>query len=113
MTWSIWAPWLDGIKRDLEVQFLTTSSRSSGRISGITWRIWLFKSSAVSASFLSEENPQAITETHAAKSYPLVSLYTGGTIGPCLFQNNAIQNVTFNGERYISTITNFFIPPWH
>ncbi|GFV13784.1 putative transposable element [Trichonephila clavipes] len=38
------------------------------------------------------------------------ALWAGGIIGPFFFKNDKGHNVTVNGDRYRTIITNFFIP---
>ncbi|GFW04992.1 putative transposable element [Trichonephila clavipes] len=38
------------------------------------------------------------------------ALWAGGIIGQYFFKNNEGHNVTVNGDRYRTIITNFFIP---
>ncbi|GFY16546.1 uncharacterized protein TNCV_735731 [Trichonephila clavipes] len=59
----------------------------------------------------SEANPQVYVETplHPEKLTVWCVLWAGGIIGP-YFKNDEGHNVTVNGDRYRSMITNFFIP---
>ncbi|GFT93627.1 uncharacterized protein TNCV_677581 [Trichonephila clavipes] len=60
----------------------------------------------------SEANPQVYVETplHPEKLTVWCGLWAGGIIGPYFFKNDEGHNVTVNGDRYRSMITNFFIP---
>ncbi|GFV42900.1 putative DD41D transposase [Trichonephila clavipes] len=60
----------------------------------------------------SEANPQVYVETplHPEKLTVWCALWAGGIIGPYFFKNDEGHNVTVNGDRYRSMITNFFIP---
>ncbi|GFW11628.1 putative transposable element [Trichonephila clavipes] len=59
-----------------------------------------------------EANPQVYVETplHPEKLTVWCALWAGGNIGPYFFKNDEGQNVTVNGDRYSTMITNFFIP---
>ncbi|GFY19561.1 putative DD41D transposase [Trichonephila clavipes] len=59
-----------------------------------------------------EANPQVYVETplHPEKLTVWCALWAGGIIGPYFFKNNEGHNVTVNGDRYRTMITNFFIP---
>ncbi|GFX75038.1 putative transposable element [Trichonephila clavipes] len=60
----------------------------------------------------SEANPQVYVETplHPEKLTVWCALWAGGIIGAYFFKNDEDHNVTVNGDRYRSMITNFFIP---
>ena len=60
----------------------------------------------------SEENPQAYVQKplHPDKITVWCSLWSGGVIGPYVFRNDEGENVTVNGERYRSMISNFLVP---
>ncbi|GFU47321.1 putative transposable element [Trichonephila clavipes] len=60
----------------------------------------------------SEANPQVYVETplHPEKLTVWCALWAGGIIGPYFFKNDEGHNVTVNGDRYRTMITNFFIP---
>ncbi|GFT23078.1 putative DD41D transposase [Trichonephila clavipes] len=60
----------------------------------------------------SEVNPQVYVETplHPEKLTVWCALWADGIIGPYFFKNDESHNVTVNGDRYRSMITNFFIP---
>lgn len=60
----------------------------------------------------SDENPEAFIEKplHPEKLTVWCTLWAGGIIGPYFFKDNDGQNVTVNGDRYRSMITNFFVP---
>ncbi|GFV37567.1 retrovirus-related Pol polyprotein from transposon opus [Trichonephila clavipes] len=60
----------------------------------------------------SEANPQVYVETplHPGKLTVWCALWAGGIIGPYFFKNDEGHNVTVNGDRYRTMITNFFIP---
>ncbi|GFX50480.1 uncharacterized protein TNCV_2429491 [Trichonephila clavipes] len=60
----------------------------------------------------SEANPQVYVETplHPEKLTVWCALWAGGFIGPYFFKSDEGHNVTVNGDRYSSMITNFFIP---
>ncbi|GFV37018.1 putative transposable element [Trichonephila clavipes] len=60
----------------------------------------------------SEANPQVYVETplHPEKLTVWCALSAGGIIGPYFFKNDEGHNVTVNGDRYRTMITNFFIP---
>ncbi|GFW70455.1 putative transposable element [Trichonephila clavipes] len=60
----------------------------------------------------SETNPQVYVETplHPEKLTVWCALWAGGIIGPYFFKNDEGHNVTVNGDRYRTMITNFFIP---
>ncbi|GFU46117.1 uncharacterized protein TNCV_2309461 [Trichonephila clavipes] len=60
----------------------------------------------------SEANPQVYVETplHPEKLTAWCVLWAGGIIGPYFFKNDEAHNVTVNGDRYRTMITNFFIP---
>lgn len=60
----------------------------------------------------SAEQPEAFIETplHPQKITVWCALWAGGIIGPYVFKDDAGQNVTVNGERYRSMITDFFVP---
>ncbi|GFY16744.1 putative DD41D transposase [Trichonephila clavipes] len=60
----------------------------------------------------SEANPQVYVETplHPEELTVWCALWAGGIIGPYFFKNDEGHNVTVNGDRYRSMITNFFIP---
>ncbi|GFX67014.1 uncharacterized protein TNCV_4181391 [Trichonephila clavipes] len=60
----------------------------------------------------SEANPQVYVEAplHPEKLSVWCALWAGGIIGPYFFKNDAGHNVTVNGDRYRTMITNFFIP---
>ncbi|GFY23579.1 putative DD41D transposase [Trichonephila clavipes] len=60
----------------------------------------------------SEANPQVYVETplHTEKLTVWGVLWAGGIIGPYFFKNDEGHNVTVNGDRYRTMITNFFIP---
>ncbi|GFW23548.1 putative DD41D transposase [Trichonephila clavipes] len=60
----------------------------------------------------SEANPQVYVETplHPEKLTVRCALWAGGIIGPYFFKNDEGHNVTVNGDRYRTIITNFFIP---
>ncbi|GFX51435.1 putative DD41D transposase [Trichonephila clavipes] len=57
-------------------------------------------------------NLQVYVETplHPKKLTVWCTLWAGGIIGPYFFKNDEGHNVTVNGDRYRSMITNFFIP---
>ncbi|GFT82532.1 transposable element Tcb2 transposase [Trichonephila clavipes] len=50
------------------------------------------------------------TPLHPEKLTVWCALWAGGIIGPYFFKNDEGHNVTVNGDRYRSMITNFFIP---
>ncbi|GFT70777.1 putative DD41D transposase [Trichonephila clavipes] len=56
--------------------------------------------------------PQVYVKTplHPEKLTIWCALWAGGIIGPYFFKNDEDHNVTVNGDRYRSMITNFFIP---
>ncbi|GFW14862.1 putative transposable element [Trichonephila clavipes] len=58
----------------------------------------------------SEANPQVYVETplHPEKLTVGCALWAGGIIGPYFFQNDDSHNVTVNGDRYRTMITNIF-----
>ncbi|GFX07938.1 putative DD41D transposase [Trichonephila clavipes] len=60
----------------------------------------------------SEANPQVYVETplHPEKLTVGCALWAGGIIGQYFFKNDEGHNVTVNGDRYRTMITNFFIP---
>ncbi|GFY17749.1 putative transposable element [Trichonephila clavipes] len=60
----------------------------------------------------SEANPQVYVETplHPEKLTIWCALWAGGIIGPYFFKDDEGHNVTVNGDRYRTMITNFFIP---
>ncbi|GFX05711.1 putative DD41D transposase [Trichonephila clavipes] len=60
----------------------------------------------------SDANPQVYVETplHPEKLTVWCALWAGGIIGPYFFKNDEGHNVTVNGDRYRTMITNFFIP---
>ncbi|GFW43604.1 putative transposable element [Trichonephila clavipes] len=60
----------------------------------------------------SEANPQVYVETplYPEKLTVWCALWAGGIIGPYFFKNDEGHNVTVNGDRYRTMITNFFIP---
>ncbi|GFX97826.1 putative DD41D transposase [Trichonephila clavipes] len=60
----------------------------------------------------SEANPPVYVETplHSEKVTVCCALWAGGIIGPYFFRNDEGHNVTVNGDRYRSMITNFFSP---
>ncbi|GFV75749.1 putative DD41D transposase [Trichonephila clavipes] len=60
----------------------------------------------------SEANPRVYVETplHPEKLTVWCTLWAVGIIGPYFFKNDEGHNVTVNGDRYRSMITNFFIP---
>ncbi|GFU61838.1 putative transposable element [Trichonephila clavipes] len=60
----------------------------------------------------SEANPQVYVEAplHPEKLTVWCALWAGGIIGPYFFKNDESHNVTVNGDRYRTMITNFFIP---
>ncbi|GFX27045.1 putative DD41D transposase [Trichonephila clavipes] len=60
----------------------------------------------------SEANPQVYVETplHPEKLTVWCALWAGGITGPYFFKNDEGHNVTVNGDRYRTMITNFFIP---
>ncbi|GFX33700.1 putative transposable element [Trichonephila clavipes] len=60
----------------------------------------------------SEANPQVYVETplHPEKLTVWCALWAGGIIGPYFFKNDDGHNVTVNGDRYRTMITNVFIP---
>ncbi|GFW20152.1 putative DD41D transposase [Trichonephila clavipes] len=60
----------------------------------------------------SEANPQVYVETplHPEKLTVWCALWAGGIIGPYFFKNDEGHNVTVNGDRYATMITNFCIP---
>ncbi|GFV17517.1 putative DD41D transposase [Trichonephila clavipes] len=62
--------------------------------------------------FKIEANPQVYVETplHPEKLTVWCALWAGGIIGKHFFKNDEGHNVTVNGDRYRSMITNFFIP---
>ncbi|GFU70486.1 DUF4817 domain-containing protein [Trichonephila clavipes] len=59
----------------------------------------------------SEANPQVYVETplHPEKLTVWCALWPIGIIGPYFFKNDEGHNVTVNGDRYRTLITNFFI----
>ncbi|GFX18166.1 putative DD41D transposase [Trichonephila clavipes] len=59
-----------------------------------------------------EANPQVYVETplHPETLTVWCALWAGGIIGPYFFKNDEGHNVTVNGDRYRTMITNFFIP---
>ncbi|GFY32349.1 uncharacterized protein TNCV_3558571 [Trichonephila clavipes] len=60
----------------------------------------------------SEANPQVYVEMplHPEKLTVWCALWAGGIIGPYFFKNDEGNNITGNGDRYRTMITNFFIP---
>ncbi|GFY32971.1 putative DD41D transposase [Trichonephila clavipes] len=60
----------------------------------------------------SEANPQVYVETplNPEKLTVWCALWAGEIIGPYFFKNDEGHNVTVNGDRYRTMITNFFIP---
>ncbi|GFV96680.1 uncharacterized protein TNCV_3387731 [Trichonephila clavipes] len=60
----------------------------------------------------SEAKPQVYVETplHPEKLTVWCALWAGGIIGLYFFKNDEGHNVTVNGDRCRSMITNFFIP---
>ncbi|GFU79087.1 putative transposable element [Trichonephila clavipes] len=60
----------------------------------------------------SESNPQVYVKTpvHPEKLTVWCALWAGGIIGLYFFKNDEGHNVTVNGDRYRTMITNFFIP---
>ena len=47
---------------------------------------------------------------HPEKVTVWCGLWAGGIIGPYFFKDDAIRNVTVNGERYREMISNFLLP---
>ncbi|GFY35967.1 putative DD41D transposase [Trichonephila clavipes] len=60
----------------------------------------------------SEANPHVYVKTplHPEKLTVWCALWAGGIIGPYFIKNDEGHNVTVNGDRYKTMITNFFIP---
>uniref|UniRef100_A0A1L8EI80 Putative transposable element n=3 Tax=Haematobia irritans TaxID=7368 RepID=A0A1L8EI80_HAEIR len=60
----------------------------------------------------SEEQPEAVQELpmHPEKCTVWCGLYAGGIIGPYFFKDAVGRNVTVNGDRYRSMLTNFLLP---
>ncbi|GFV06719.1 putative DD41D transposase [Trichonephila clavipes] len=60
----------------------------------------------------SEAHPQEYVETplYPEKLTVWCALWAGGIIGPYFFKHDEGHNVTVNGDRYRTMITNFFIP---
>lgn len=58
------------------------------------------------------EQPEATIEKplHPLKVTVWCALWAGGIIGPYFFKDDGGRNVTVNGERYRSMITDFFVP---
>ncbi|GFT45055.1 putative DD41D transposase [Trichonephila clavipes] len=63
----------------------------------------------------SKANPPVYVETplHPEKLTVWCALWAGGIIGPYFFKNDEGHNVTVNGDRYRTMITNFFIPEFN
>ncbi|GFU77977.1 putative DD41D transposase [Trichonephila clavipes] len=72
----------------------------NGYVNKQNYRIW------------SEANPQVYVERplYSKKLTVLCALWAGEIIGPYFFKNDEGRNVTDNGDRYRSILTNFFIP---
>ncbi|GFX00281.1 putative DD41D transposase [Trichonephila clavipes] len=68
--------------------------------------------SCLSVHDLDEANPQLYVETplHPEKLTVWCALWADGIIGPYFFKNDEGHNVTVNGDRYRTMITNVFIP---
>lgn len=59
-----------------------------------------------------EDQPEEIQELplHPDKTTVWCGLWAGGIIGPYFFKNEAGQNVTVNGARYRTMITDYLLP---
>ncbi|GFV19261.1 uncharacterized protein TNCV_533041 [Trichonephila clavipes] len=54
--------------------------------------------------------PKCIRNTVTSRKTDWCALWARGIIGPYFFTNDEGHNVTVNGDRYRTMITNFFIP---